>query len=139
MQTPDYQEIAIAVDFSEADQKTLEHALHIGGKSAKYFLIHAVETAGAWVMGNEIQDYETHADIKYLQEYETALIALGYQCESVIGYGPAKQAIPKLVNDKNVDLLVMGAHGHRVMKDLIFGTTIGAVRHAVSIPVLIVR
>ncbi len=139
IQTPDYQEIAIAVDFSEADQKTLEHALHIGGKTAKYYLLHAVETAGAWVMGSEIQDYETHADIKYLEEYETALIALGYQCESLIGYGPAKQAIPKLVNEKKVDLLVMGAHGHRVLKDLIFGTTIGAVRHAVTIPVLIVR
>lgn len=139
IQKPEYKEIAIAVDFSTADQKTLEHALHIGGTTAKYLLIHAVETAGAWVMGSEIQDFETHADVKYLEEYQTALTALGYQCESVIGYGPAKQAIPKLVNDKNVDLLVMGAHGHRVLKDLIFGTTIGAVRHAVSIPVLIVR
>jgi len=43
------------------------------------------------------------------------------------------------VNEKGADLLVMGAHGHRVLKDLIFGTTIGAVRHAVKIPVLIVR
>ncbi len=139
IQTPDYHEIAIAVDFSEADQKTLEHALHIGGKSAKYYLIHAVETAGAWVMGSEIQDYETHADLKYLEAYQDSLIKLGYQCETVIGYGPAKKAIPLLVNEKKVDLLVMGAHGHRVLKDLIFGTTIGAVRHAVSIPVLIVR
>jgi manganese transport protein len=139
IQKPEYHEIAIAVDFSDADQKTLEHALYVGGKEAKYYLIHAVETAGAWVMGSEIQDFETHADLKYLQEYETSLTALGFTCESVIGYGPAKQAIPKLVNEKKVDLLVMGAHGHRVFKDLIFGTIIGAVRHAVSIPVLIVR
>jgi manganese transport protein len=33
----------------------------------------------------------------------------------------------------------MGAHGHHAVKDLIFGTTVGAVRHAVEIPVLIVR
>lgn len=136
---PQYQEIAIAVDFSESDQKTLEHALHIGGKEAKYFLIHAVETAGAWVMGSDIQDFETHADVKYLEEYRTSLESLGYQCETVIGFGPAKQAIPKLVNDKHVDMLVMGAHGHQVLKDLIFGTTINSVRHAVNIPVLIVR
>ena len=139
IQKPEYHEIAIAVDFSDADQKTLEHALYVGGKEAKYYLIHAVETAGAWVMGSEIQDFETHADLKYLQEYEKSLTALGFQCESVIGYGPARQAIPKLVNEKKVDLLVMGAHGHRVFKDLVFGTIIGAVRHAVSIPVLIVR
>lgn len=138
-QEPEFKEIAVAVDFSTADQKTLQHAVHIGGKNARYFLIHAVETAGAWVMGSDIQDYETHADFKYLEEYRLALIDLGYQCESVIGYGPAKQAIPKLVMEKNADLLVMGAHGHRALKDLIFGTTVGAVRHAVNIPVLIVR
>ncbi|MBL7783512.1 MAG: Nramp family divalent metal transporter [Saprospiraceae bacterium] len=138
-QEPEFKEIAVAVDFSTADQKTLQHALHIGGKNARYYLIHAVETAGAWVLGSDIQDYETHADFKYLEEYRLALTDLGYKCESVIGYGLAKKAIPKLVIEKNADLLVMGAHGHRALKDLIFGTTVGAVRHAVNIPVLIVR
>jgi manganese transport protein len=32
----------------------------------------------------------------------------------------------------------MGAHGHRGVKDLIFGTTINAVRHAIATPVLVV-
>jgi manganese transport protein len=139
LQTPDYREIAIALDFSAADQKTLEHALHIGGKSAQYILIHAVETAGAWVMGNEIHDHETNNDVQNLEEYVYTLRGLGYQCEAFIGYGPAKKAIPLLVREKGADLLVMGAHGHRALKDLIFGTTVGAVRHAVDIPVLIVR
>lgn len=139
LKTPEYQSIAIALDFSEADQKTVEHALHVGGKNAKYFLFHAVETAGAWVMGNEIHDFETHADAQILEQYTTALHELGYTCEAFIGYGSAKKAIPLLVKEKGADLLVMGAHGHRALKDLIFGTTVGAVRHAVDIPVLIVR
>ena len=33
----------------------------------------------------------------------------------------------------------MGAHGHRGIKDLIFGNTISAVRHHVAVPVLVVR
>jgi manganese transport protein len=37
------------------------------------------------------------------------------------------------------DLLIMGAHGHRRLKDLIFGTTINPVRHDLKIPILIVR
>ncbi|MCB0577546.1 MAG: universal stress protein, partial [Saprospiraceae bacterium] len=53
--------------------------------------------------------------------------------------GTAKKAVPLLVNENNVDLLVMGAHGHHTFKDLIFGTTVGAVRHAVKMPVLVVR
>jgi manganese transport protein len=135
----EYQQIAVALDFSEADQKTLEHALHVGSKKAKYILIHAVETAGAWVMGSEIQDLETRSDVQHLEQYAERLRELGYECEAFIGYGRAKKAIPILVNEKGADLLVMGAHGHKALKDLIFGTTIGAVRHAVKIPVLIVR
>ncbi|MFN0214142.1 MAG: Nramp family divalent metal transporter [Saprospiraceae bacterium] len=139
LQSPEYHEIAIALDFSSADQKTVEHALHIGGKSANYFLIHAVETAGAWVMGSDIQDLETSSDVQNLERYATALRELGYACEAFIGYGTAKKAIPLLVKEKGADLLVMGSHGHQAFMDLIFGTTVGAVRHAIDIPVLIVR
>ena len=136
---PEYREIAVALDFSEADQKAIEHAFYIGGNQARYFLMHAVETAGAWVMGSEIRDLETVSDKQYLEEYVAQIRSLGYTCEAVIGYGPAKQVLATLVNEQGVDLLVMGAHGHQTFKDLIFGTTIGAVRHAVRIPVLIVR
>jgi manganese transport protein len=37
------------------------------------------------------------------------------------------------------DLLVMGAHGHGSIKDLIFGNTINPVRHDLNIPILVVR
>ena len=37
------------------------------------------------------------------------------------------------------DLIIMAAHGHSGIKDLIFGSTINAVRHEVAAPVLIVR
>jgi manganese transport protein len=134
-----YREIAVALDFSDMDTRTLTHALHLGGKDAHYFLLHAVETAGAWVMGADIQDNETQEDRNNLELYAIRLRELGYSCDVFIGYGPAKQEIPKLVQERNVDLLVMGAHGHRTFKDLVFGATIDAVRHAVDIPVLIVR
>lgn len=136
---PVYKEIAVALDFSDIDQKTLQHALQLGGKTAHYFLFHAVESAGAVVMGADIRDYETTTDEQYLQQYASTLQELGYRCEAVIGYGVAKKAIPKWVEETGVDVLVMGAHGHRMLKDLIFGATVDAVRHAVRIPVLIVR
>jgi len=36
-------------------------------------------------------------------------------------------------------LLIMGSHGHRGLDDLVFGQTVSAVRHAIDIPVLVVR
>jgi manganese transport protein len=44
-----------------------------------------------------------------------------------------------MVTEFQADLLVMGAHGHKFFKDLIFGSTVDVVRHRVKIPVLIVR
>ncbi|MEQ1744732.1 MAG: Nramp family divalent metal transporter [Saprospiraceae bacterium] len=134
-----YGKIAIALDFSASDTKALSHAMNLGGKNARYFLLHAVETAGAWVMGADIHDNESQEDRKNLDLYAARLRELGFACEVCVGFGPAKQEIPKLVREKNIDLLVMGAHGHRTFKDLIFGATIDAVRHAVDIPVFVVR
>jgi manganese transport protein len=33
----------------------------------------------------------------------------------------------------------MSGHGHKALKDIIFGTTINALRHELSVPLLIVR
>lgn len=134
-----YKHVIVALDFSSVDKKTLQHAIQLGGKNGHYMLFHVVETAGAWVMGADIQDFESEADRENLEQYAAELRALGYNSEAVIGYGFARQAIPKLVNEKNADLLVMGAHGHKTIKDLIFGATVDAVRHRVNIPVLVVK
>ncbi len=49
-----------------------------------------------------------------------------------------KDEIVKLAREIEPDLVVMGAHGHRGVKDLIFGNTINGVRHEISAPVLVV-
>ena len=43
------------------------------------------------------------------------------------------------IGELEPDLLVMGAHGHGGIKDLIFGNTINPVRHRLNIPILVVR
>jgi manganese transport protein len=134
-----YKRIAVAIDFSTTDHTNISHALAQGGTQATYLLIHIVETAGALMMGSDIKDFETGSDLENLKKYAGELNGKGYHCELKIGYGNPKRAIPESVNDFHADLLVMGAHGHRGIKDLIFGTTVDAVRHRVKVPVLIVR
>ena len=89
--------------------------------------------------GSEIADHESNADAAALTNYRTQLREQGYHVEIKIGFGNPKQIIPEIVNEFDADLLVMGAHGHKWMKDLVFGTTVDTVRHRVKIPVLIVR
>ncbi len=134
-----YKRIAIAVDFSTSDHLNISNALAQGGKRAEYVLIHVVESAGALFMKNEIRDYEFMTDVKNLNRYSDELKAEGYSITIKLGYGSPKKSIPDLVKEYNADLLVMGAHGHRGLKDFIFGTTVDAVRHRIEIPLLVVR
>lgn len=135
-----YNNIAIALDFSKADVKSVGSAMQLGGKEATYTLIHVVETVGAMLHGDQASDHETASDKDYLSKYKQALEEKGYTINTQLSFGSPKKQIPKIVNEAgNFDILILGAHGHNWMKDLIFGTTVDAVRHKVTIPVLIIK
>jgi manganese transport protein len=130
--------IAVAVDFTESDNKSIQHAIAMGGKDAQYLFIHIVESAGAWVAGKEIDDYETEQDEKNLSIYARKITDEGFHVETKIGFGSPKKNIPEFVKTFHADLLVMGSHGHGGLKDFLLGTTVESVRHEVNIPVLVV-
>ncbi len=139
LQPASYERIAIAIDFSQSDEKTIRHALSLGGKKADYVLIHVVETPMAFMVGKDTGDFESVSDSSNLELLKNNLLQEGYRVTSVLGYGKPKRAIAQKTNEFKADILVMGAHGHNTLKDLLFGTTIDGVRHLISIPVLIVR
>lgn len=136
---PQYRFIALGVDFSKHDESILNHALALGGKEAHYLLIHVVESAGALRMGNEIMDSEAQFDQENLEAYQVKLKEKGFQVDIELGYGKSAAVISSIVLKHKVDLLVMGAHGHKGLKDIILGSTVDKVRHQVNIPVLIVK
>ena len=121
------------------DSLAIRNAVSQGGKDAEYLLVHIVETAGAMWYGSEIADRESREDLKNLENYVAQLTAEGYRADLKIEYGNPRRKIPDVTAQFEADLLVMGAHGHQVLKDLIFGATVDVVRHRVRIPVLIVR
>ncbi len=134
-----YKHIAITIDFSKNDTDCIRNAIMQGGKKATYTLIHVVETAGARYYGTKIMDHETKSDADNLDTYVNAMKRLGYKAFAQIGFGAAAVEIARIVNKEKVDFIVMGSHGHKVLKDLIFGTTVNSVRHLVNVPVLIVK
>ncbi len=133
-----YKHIAMAIDFSGHDQQIIKSALNQGGKSAVYTFIHVVESAAAIYWGKNTMDYETNLDNDSLIKYQNTLKDLGYKVDIQIAFGKASSEIAKIVSSLDVDLLVMGVHGHKGIKDLIFGTTVDSVRHKIKIPLLIV-
>ena len=131
--------ICVTVDFSATDQSAIDAALATGGPEAHYVLIHVVESAVANYIGTQSRDYETLSDTANLEAYVGQLANLGYQASFRVGYGGVVKAIATLVAEAGADLLVMGAHGHRGLKDIVLGATVDSVRHRVKVPVLVVQ
>ncbi len=129
--------IAIAVDFSKSDNAAINKAIQIGGKNARYELIHIMESTTAMVYGSNAWGHERDEDNANLDAYKKQLETQGYNCSVKLEFGTPKYLLPALV--KHADLFVMGTHGHTKIKDLIFGTTIDYVRHRISIPVIIIK
>jgi manganese transport protein len=74
-----------------------------------------------------------------LDQYQSKVQSRGIETTVYLGFGNPKRIIPEKVNEFNADLLLMGAHGHKGLKDIVFGTTVDNVRHKVNIPVMLVK
>ena len=131
--------VAIALDFTEADRLLIENAVAQKNDETKLVLIHVVESASAGYFGASSDDEETRADRIRLEHYQSQLLEKGLKVDIALGFGNRVKEIVRLTNDCNADLLVMGAHRHAGLKDYLFGETIEGVRHALSIPVLVVN
>ncbi|WP_438946685.1 Nramp family divalent metal transporter [Sediminibacterium sp.] len=133
------QRIAIALDFTNADEKLIAHALSQGNEKVSYQLIHIVESVSARYSKDSSDDAETRKDKERLKNYVEQLKLKGLNASGHVGYTRRVAEIVRLVEELDSDMLIMGAHRHSGLKDYIFGETIEDVRHKLTIPVLIVN
>lgn len=136
---PAFNKIAVALDFTDNDKKLIAYALGQGKENTEYLFIHIVESASAKLLGTESDDFETRKDSEQMEFYIKSLKDKGFEAEGVIGFRNRAKEIIKIVKEKNADMLVIGAHGHTGLKDLIYGQTVNTVRHELKIPVLVVN
>ena len=136
---PTFNRIAVALEFSEKDEKLLAHAIAQGNAKATYILIHVVESVSAKILGKDSDDYETKKDQEQLSEYKSILESRGFRAEYKLGFNHRAKEIVRIVKSENADLLVIGAHGHKGLQDIIHGQTVDSVRHELQIPVLVVH
>ncbi|MFT4202670.1 MAG: Nramp family divalent metal transporter [Chitinophagaceae bacterium] len=139
MQLHPIKRIAIALDFDSNDELVIANALKQGGVDSEYALIHVVETPTAKYFGFPVGDFESERDKEQLHLYVKQLREMGYSAKGFLGYRNRVNEIVKLVEENKADLLVLGSHNHKGIKDWIYGETVDKVRHKVNIPVLVVN
>jgi manganese transport protein len=138
LKAPSFERIAIALDFSDRDAQLIAHAISQSKENTTLILIHIVESVPASLLETESDDLETRTDQHKLDDYVALLERQGIKAESHLGYRRRNKEIVRIVKATKADLLVIGAHGHRGLKDWLYGATIDSVRHQLKIPVLIV-
>jgi manganese transport protein len=106
---------------------------------ASLFLFHVVEGVSGQLFGKEADDEEARRDRDRLEEIAGELRRGGIDATPLLGFGTVPGQLIRLSKESAVDLLVMGGHRHRGLKDIFFGASISKVRHALPIPVLIIQ
>ncbi len=137
----EYRRIGVALDFGAGDARTLSHAHSLATMhKASIYLFHVVEGVAGQVYGGEAFDKEAREDRAQLENIADQIQRAGVEAHFELCYSPdVPSELVKLARTSHIDLLVMGAHGHRLLADLFLGTSVSEVRHQLEIPVLIVR
>jgi manganese transport protein len=134
-----YRRIGVAVEFSPGDEPVLAQAAALAhGYRAALVAVHVVEGTGAAFHGPESDDQESRQDRARMAQLVDHLRRDGLRAEGVLGYGSPPQELVRLSRERQLDLLVVGAHGHRFLADLALGETVSPVLHRLNIPVLVV-
>lgn len=135
-----YSTIGVALDFGSMDTKVLNHAVAVSRRNdSSLVLFHIVEGVSGQLYGRDADDDEARQDREILESVAAEIRKAGITVEVRLGFGRVPEQLVSLSRSSNIDLLIMGGHGHRGLKDLIFGASISEVRHSLTIPVLVVQ
>jgi len=138
---PVYRKILVPLDHTVRDFDAVAHAAAIARMyGAKLYLLHIEEGVTSQIYGSLASTDEVTKGVQYLAEIAASLKGQSVDVEAVVLHSTnPRQEIVRYARELQPDLLVMGAHGHKGWQDIVFGTTINAVRHELNIPLMIVQ
>ena len=137
-----YRKILVALENSQADKTLVPHVTELARHLRSQLLL--VHVADGWVARNFeqlklVESQEMKDDRSYLEETVAKLRAEGLEVSAHLALGDPPTEIIRTAEREHCDLIAMTTHGHRLIGDLIFGSTIHEVRHNTTVPVLLVR
>ncbi len=137
-----YHKILVALDTSTSDQELLPAITALATLMQSELLL--VHVADGWAARNFDQlnlaeSEEMRQDISYLETTAAKLRAdtdLTVSIRLVLGEPPVQ--LLKVADEEHVGLIALASHGHRLIGDILHGSTIDALRHKATVPLFIV-
>ena len=137
-----YKKILIPLENSKYDDVILKHIKPLAKEaSSKLILVHVADGYGARMQKqlNLADSEEIKKDRSYLEAQKNMLTAEGFEVDDFLRRGEPSDEILKVASHEKCDLIAMATHGHRFLKDTIFGSVAENIRHRTDIPILMVK
>jgi len=137
-----YKKILVALENGQADETLLPHISQLARLLGSELLL--IHVADGWAARNYEQlglaeSEEMIGDRRYLESKAATLRDVGLPVQVYLARGNPPDEILKTAEQQQCDLIAMTTHGHRLLGDVIHGSTITSVRHKSHIPILLVR
>lgn len=135
--------ILVPVDGSQYMERNITYACDIArSMRSRLTLVHivTVPTIAEPSVIIDLKPFE-EAGAKIIEKAKKVAKNQGVDAETRTGttYGNPAQAIIKIAEEGKVDLIVIGAKGHSLLRNLMVGSVTDTVVHNASCPVLVVR
>lgn len=137
-----YKRILVPLEHSEYDAAIVEHVRKLAAMcKASLVLIHVADGFAARNVNqlNLRESEEMRLDREYLEKTCSSLEADGLEADCLLAGGDPAKEIADAAAREHCDLIAMSTHGHKFIKDMLYGSVANEVRHLSRIPVLLVR
>jgi nucleotide-binding universal stress UspA family protein len=137
-----YKRILVPLEHSPADETILAHVRLLAHRLGSALVL--MHVADGWVARNikelDLRESEEMRDDRaYLEEICARLETEGFDVDAVLAAGDPAKEIAAAAERESCDLIAMATHGHRLLEDVVRGSTATALRHITKIPILMVR
>ena len=138
-----YSQILVPTDGSPASDAAIEHAIDLARQyDATLHALYVVDgaaystlEAGAQVVVDALESEGDEATRRVAEAAERA----GVGCETTVATGTAYSAIRDYVDERAIDMVVMGTHGRKGLDRYLLGSVTERVVRTSDVPVLTVR
>jgi nucleotide-binding universal stress UspA family protein len=135
-----YEIILVTLDTSPSDRAIIKHIKALASiMISKVVLLHVADGWAARTFGADAVSPEIKGDTDYLEKVRLEFQEVGIPAEAVLAYGDPTTEIVRWVHERHCDLVAMSTHGHRLLADVLLGTTASRVQHSIDVPVLLIR
>jgi universal stress protein A len=140
-----YKNILCAIDFSLSSEESLEQAIYLSDAfSTNLTLVHYIEPVimtdygyGYGAGCQALEEEQLNAGKKKVKQLLSTYELKGV--DTIVEVKRAREGIVELVESLNIDLVVMGRHGHHSIMEHLLGSTTHNVINQVGCNVLITQ